>query len=168
MNEQEALSFGSLVPTASAVFIFVLLAGMIVLRWTRFGRNAYAVGGAEHSARLLGVPVGRTTIGVYALSGACAALAGVVHTIATFSGNGSNGMMWELDAIAAVVIGGTLLTGGVGGLSGTFLGIMIFGIIETAIRMDGRLNSWWTRIAVGVLLLGFILMQRALIREPKK
>jgi simple sugar transport system permease protein len=112
----------------------------------------------------MGLPVGRTKIGVYALSGFCSALAGAVYTLYTFSGNPTAGTMLELDAIAAAVIGGTLLTGGVGYVAGTLLGVLIFGIIQTAIIFDGRLSSWWTRIAIGILLLAFILLQRLLQR----
>jgi simple sugar transport system permease protein len=146
------------------VFLAVLAAGIYLAHWTRFGRNTYAVGGSEESAALMGLPVARTKIRVYALSGFCSALAGAVYTLYTFSGNPTAGMMLELDAIAAAVIGGTLLTGGVGYVAGTVLGVLIFGIIQTAIIFDGRLSSWWTRIAVGVLLLVFILLQRLLQR----
>ena len=81
-------------------------------------------------------------------------------------GNPTAGSMLELDAIAAAVIGGTLLTGGAGSMSGTVLGVLIFGVIQTAIVFDGRLSSWWSRIAVGVLLLAFLLAQRLLRRAP--
>jgi len=146
------------------VFLAVLAAGIYVAHWTRFGRAVYAVGGNEESALLMGLPVGRTKVGVYALSGFCSALAGAVYTLYTFSGNPTAGTMLELDAIAAAVIGGTLLTGGVGYVAGTLLGVLIFGIIQTAIIFDGRLSSWWTRIAIGILLLAFILLQRLLQR----
>jgi simple sugar transport system permease protein len=146
------------------ILLLVLAAGVYVAHWTRFGRNTYAVGGSEESALLMGLAVGRTKIGVYALSGFCSALAGAVYTLYTFSGNPTAGMMLELDAIAATVIGGTLLSGGVGYVAGTLVGVLIFGIIQTAIIFDGRLSSWWTRIAVGILLLVFILLQRLLHR----
>jgi simple sugar transport system permease protein len=96
---------------------------------------------------------------VYALSGFCSALAGVVYTLG-LSGNPSAAVGLELDAIAAVVIGGTLLTGGVGYVAGTLLGVLILGIIQTAITFQGSLSSWWTKIAIGLLLLIFILLQR--------
>jgi simple sugar transport system permease protein len=156
--------YESLAGLPALVFLMVLAAGIYVAHWTRFGRNTYAVGGSEESALLMGLPVARTKIGVYALSGLCSALAGAVYTLYTFSGNPTAGMMLELDAIAATVIGGTLLTGGVGYVAGTLLGVLIFGIIQTAIIFDGRLSSWWTRIAIGILLLAFILLQRLLQR----
>ncbi len=160
---------GHLVPATSArffsttalLFIAVLLIAMYVARYTRFGRNVYAVGGSEPSALLMGLPVGRTKVAVYALSGLCSALAGIAYTLDTSSGSAAEaGKLLELDAIAAVVIGGTLLTGGVGNVFGTLVGVLIFGIIQTAITFQGTLNSWWTRIAIGGLLLAFILMQK--------
>lgn len=150
-----------ILPAPALVFLAVLLVAMYVAHYTRFGRNVYAVGGSEASALLMGLPVGRTKVGVYALSGLCSALAGIVHTLYTSSGSAAEaGKLLELDAIAAVVIGGTLLSGGVGYVFGTLVGVLIFGIIQTAITFEGTLDSWWTRIAVGVLLLAFILMQR--------
>jgi simple sugar transport system permease protein len=108
----------------------------------------------------MGLPVGASKIGVYAVSGGCAALAGLAATVYTGAGNPALGIGLELDAIAVVVIGGTLLTGGRGHMFGTVLGVLIFGTIQSAILFDGRLNSWWIRIVVGGLLLGFILIQR--------
>lgn len=144
------------------IFVSVLLIAMVVAHLTRFGRNVYAVGGNEQAAVLMGLPVGRTKISVYAISGLCSAMAGVVHTLYSQSGNATAGTGLELDAIAAVVIGGTLLTGGVGYMAGTFLGVLIFGIIQTAITFQGTLNSWWTKIVIAFLLLCFIALQKAL------
>jgi galactofuranose transport system permease protein len=143
------------------LFLVVLGIGLYLAHYRPFGRAVYAIGGSESSALLMGVPILRTKVGVYALSGFCAALAGVVHTLYMSSGNASAGTMLELDAIAAVVIGGTLLTGGVGHLLGTLIGVLILGVIQTVISFESW-NSWWTRIAVGGLLLLFILLQRLL------
>ena len=107
----------------------------------------------------------RTKITVYAISGLCSALAGVVATFYMGSGNPALGAGFELDVIASVVIGGTLLTGGVGSQLGTLAGVLIFGTIQTALVFDGRLNSWWQRIAIGALLLAFILFQKVLSRR---
>ncbi|MGD8453495.1 MAG: sugar ABC transporter permease YjfF [Phycisphaerae bacterium] len=147
-------------PIMVIVFLAALLAALYVAHQTRFGRAVYAVGGSESSALLMGLPVGRTKVGVYTLSGFCSAMAGVLYTFYTSSGNPNAGTMLELDAIAAVVIGGTLLTGGVGNVFGTLIGVLIFGIIQTAITFEGTLSSWWTRIAIGGLLLAFILLQK--------
>jgi simple sugar transport system permease protein len=153
-----------LLPVTGVIFLAVLIVAVYLAHWTRFGRHTYAVGGSEESARLMGLPVGRTKIQVYAFSGLCSALGGAVYTLYTFSGNPTAGTMLELDAIAAAVIGGTLLSGGVGYVAGTLLGVLVFGIIQTAIVFDGRLSSWWTRIAIGFLVLLFILLQRLLQR----
>jgi ribose/xylose/arabinose/galactoside ABC-type transport system permease subunit len=142
------------------VFILLWLLAIVLAHCRRFGRNVYAVGGDASSALLMGLPVGRTTVGVYALSGLCAGLGGVMHALGTGAGDASVAYMFELDAIAAVVIGGTLLSGGVGYVAGTMLGVLILGIIATVPSYQGNLNSWWTKIAIGLLLLAFIGLQR--------
>lgn len=144
------------------IYFLVLAAAILLTHQTPFGRSVYAVGGSESSAKLLGIPIGRTKMAVYAISGFCSALAGVVATFYMGSGNPAVGAGFELDVIASVVIGGTLLTGGVGSQFGTVAGVLIFGTIQTALVFDGRLNSWWQRIAVGGLLLCFILFQKIL------
>jgi simple sugar transport system permease protein len=133
---------------------------MWVAHQTRLGRATYAIGGNEASALLLGLPVRRVRVMVYAISGFCAALAGVAWTFYTGSGRAVAGELLELDAIAAVVIGGTLLTGGVGYMAGTLIGVLIFGIIQTALTFEGTLTPYLMRIVVGSLLLGFILLQK--------
>ncbi|WP_438862079.1 galactofuranose ABC transporter, permease protein YjfF [Paractinoplanes aksuensis] len=145
----------------------VVLIAAIVLAWTRFGRNVYAIGGNADSALLMGLPVGRTRIAVYTLSGFCASLGGVLYSFYTSSGYSLHGQGLELDAIAAVVIGGVLLTGGSGYVLGTVLGVMVLGLIQTIITFQGDLNSWWTRIVVGVLLFAFIVLQRLVTRKAK-
>ena len=152
----------AVLPAVAMILIAVVAAGFVVAHFTVFGRNVYALGGNAESARLMGLPVAQTQTAVYAVSGFCSALAGVVATLYTGSGNPAMGVGLELDAIAAVVIGGTLLTGGVGFLVGTLLGVLIFGTIQSALVFDGRLNSWWLRIVIGLLLLGFILLQKAI------
>ncbi len=146
----------------AVLFVIVLLLGILVAHFTRFGRNIYAIGGNDTAALLLGVPVGRTIIGVYTLSSFLAALAGIVYAVYTRSGYPRAAIGVELDAIAAVVVGGTLLTGGVGYVAGTFIGIMIQGVIQTYVTFDGTLNSWWAKIVIGVLLFVFIVLQRML------
>lgn len=150
------------------VLLAVGVVGYAIAHHMRFGRNLLALGGNEQSAVLMGLPVGRTKIAVYACNGACAALAGIVSTFSTGSGDAARGNGAELDAIAVVVIGGTLLSGGRGHMLGTLLGVLIFGTIQAAILFDGRLSSWWMRIVVGGLLLGFILLQRFLTRRIER
>jgi ribose/xylose/arabinose/galactoside ABC-type transport system permease subunit len=149
-------------PATALIFLSLLVIALAVAHFTRFGRNIYAIGGNEQSSVLMGLPVGRTKVGVYALSGFCSALAGVVYAFYTSSGNPTAGTGLELEAIAAVVIGGTLLSGGVGFLAGTLIGVLIFGMIQTIITFQGNINSWWTRIIIGLLLLAFILLQKVL------
>jgi simple sugar transport system permease protein len=142
------------------IALAVLLAGIFISRSTKFGRTVFAIGGNEQSAILMGLPVARTKILLYGFSGFCAALAGLVFTLYTLSGYALDGKGMELDAIATVVIGGTLLTGGVGSVLGTLFGVFVYGIIQTLIVFQGTLNSWWTRIAIGFLVFAFCLLQR--------
>jgi galactofuranose transport system permease protein len=113
------------------------------------------------------LPVAHTRIGVYALSGFCSALGGAVFTFYVLSGYGLQGQGMELDAIAATVIGGTLLTGGVGYVIGSLFGVGILGTIQALITFDGTLSSWWTRIVIGALLCAFCLLQRLIERHAK-
>jgi simple sugar transport system permease protein len=143
------------------VAAIVVLVAAYVLAYTRFGRNVYALGGNQQSALLMGLPVGRTKIGVYAVSGFCSALGGLLLSFYMLSGYGQHAQGMELDAIAAVVIGGTVLTGGSGFVFGTVLGVLVLGLIQTLITFQGNLSSWWTKIFIGVLLFAFIVLQRA-------
>lgn len=145
------------------IMLLVFAAGIFVAQRTRFGTNVYALGGGPQTARLMGVPVGRTTIQIYALSGFLAGLSGIVFSLYTSAGYSLAAVGVELDAIAAVVIGGTLLTGGAGFVAGTLIGILIQGLIQTYITFDGTLSSWWTKILIGLLLFAFILMQKAIL-----
>jgi galactofuranose transport system permease protein len=153
------------VPITAVIYIVCVLAGLFILAYTPFGRTVFAVGGNEDASVMMGLPVGRTRILVYTLSGFCSALAAVVYTFYQSAGNPTAGMGLELDAIAVVVIGGTLLTGGAGGVLGTLLGTLIFGIIQTGIMFQGTLSSWWTKVAIGSLLLIFVAFQKLLSRK---
>ncbi|WP_116082446.1 galactofuranose ABC transporter, permease protein YjfF [Tropicimonas sp. IMCC34011] len=138
--------------------------GALIAHRTRFGASVFAIGGGEHTARLMGVRVGPVTVGIYAFSGFMAGLSGIVFSIYTGSGYPLATVGAELTAIAAVVIGGTLLTGGAGYMVGTLFGVLTMGLIQTYIVFDGSLSSWWAKIVIGVLLLLFILLQRGLLR----
>ena len=143
---------------------FVALAGGIVIaHFTRFGANVYAIGGDRTSAVLMGVPIRRTTVGIYALGGFYSALGGVIYAFYTSSGYPLAGSGSELTAIASVVLGGTMLTGGVGMVAGTLFGGMILGLIATIIIFNGTLNGAWIMIVSGVLLFVFIVLQRSLV-----
>jgi simple sugar transport system permease protein len=115
----------------------------------------------------MGMPVARTKILVYTLNGFCSALAGVVFSIYMLSGHGLYTTGLEMDAIASVVIGGTMLTGGVGYVIGTVFGVLIQGLIQTIIMFQGTLNSWWTKIVVGLLTLLFIGMQSLFVQRRR-
>ncbi|MEU7025966.1 galactofuranose ABC transporter, permease protein YjfF [Streptomyces sp. NPDC046275] len=151
---------GLFVSPAVVIALVVLALAFVVLHHTRFGRTVYALGGNESSARLMGLPVGRTKVAVYAVSGLCSALGGLLLTFYMLSGYALHAVGMELDAIAAAVIGGTLLTGGSGFVLGTALGVTVLGLIQTIISFQGTLSSWWTRIVIGGLLFVFILLQR--------
>jgi ribose/xylose/arabinose/galactoside ABC-type transport system permease subunit len=151
-------------PFTAVCLVAVVVAATALARWTRFGRNVYALGSSEASARLMGLPVGRTKILVYALAGLLSALGGCVATFYMQSGNPASFVGLELDAIAAAVIGGTMLRGGVGFIPGTLVGVLILGLIQTLITFQGDLNSWWTRIIIGGLLFVFILLQELISR----
>ncbi|MFJ2579231.1 galactofuranose ABC transporter, permease protein YjfF [Kitasatospora aureofaciens] len=158
---QTRIPLGDLFISPSVLIaLLVVAAAFVVLHYTRFGRNVYALGGSEQSALLMGLPVARTKTTVYAISGFCSALGGVLLTFYMLSGYGLHAVGLELDAIAAVVIGGTLLTGGSGYLLGTLLGVLVLGLIQTVISFQGTLSSWWTRIVIGGLLFVFIVLQR--------
>lgn len=151
---------GSFISISVIIALIVVLSAIYIAHFTRFGRNTYAIGGNEQSAILMGLPVARTKIMIYGFSGFCSALGGVVFTFYMLSGYGLHAVGLELDAIAAVVIGGTLLTGGVGYVAGTLFGVMIQGVIQTIITFEGTLSSWWTKIVIGMLLFVFIILQR--------
>jgi len=154
--------------TPSVIIALVVVAiGFVVLHYSRTGRTVYAIGGGEHSAMLMGLPVARTKVLVYVISGFCSAVAGVLFTFYTLSGYSLTAVGMELDAIAAVVIGGTLLTGGYGFILGSLLGVLLLGVIQTIISFEGTLSSWWTKIVIGSLLLVFIVLQRVLTARRK-
>ena len=151
----------------SLVGPLLLLVAIYLANFTRFGRTVYAIGNNEQSAMLMGLPVARTKIAVYAFGGFCSALAGIVFSISLLSGYGGYAPGMELDAIASVVIGGTMLTGGVGNVIGTLFGVLINGTIVSILQFNGTLSSWWTRIGVGALTLIFIGIQSLFYMKKK-
>lgn len=145
------------------VFIIMIIVGIIILQKTRFGRNVYAIGGNEQSAKLMGLPVGRTKVMVYGFNGFCSVLAGVCYALTVKSGWNLALQGGELEVITCAVIGGTLLTGGTGYMIGTLFGVLLKAVIPTLINFNGALSSWWSKIATGALLLLFICIQRAVV-----
>jgi simple sugar transport system permease protein len=152
------------VPPTALLFLLVLFMAALAFKYTRFGRNMLAIGGDPDSSRLMGLPVGFTRIVGYSLCGLCVGLAGFCTVLTDTAGKPNIGVGLELDAIAAVVIGGTRLTGGIGSVFGTLLGVLIIGLVRAIIIFDGRLPSPWQHITVGGLLLLFITLQRVLGR----
>jgi simple sugar transport system permease protein len=160
------LGGGHTLALTAVIFLAVVAVAIYVTRYTSFGRNIFALGGSEEAAVLMGLPVGRTKMLVYTASGLCAGLAGAVLTFDQSSGTHGAGVGMELDAIAAVVVGGTLLTGGVGSIVGTLVGVLTIGLLrEVIVNYVGNLNSGMTSLAIGLLLLLFVLLQRFMTRR---
>lgn len=149
------------------IALIILCVAVYLLKYTRFGRCVYAIGGNEQSANLMGLPVKKTKIAVYAISSFCAALAGVVFSFYTLAGYSLQNIGLELDAISSAVIGGTLLSGGVGSVIGTTVGVLIQGIIQTIVTYQ-NLNTWWTKVAIAALLCIFIVIQRIISLRTEK
>jgi ribose/xylose/arabinose/galactoside ABC-type transport system permease subunit len=154
--------------SSTILCLLVVAAAIIAAHYTRFGGRVYAIGGDAHSASLIGIPLAKTTVAIYAISAFLATLAGIVYSFYTFSGYSLAAVGVELDAIAAVVIGGTLLTGGYGYVVGTVIGVLIMGVVQTYISFDGTLSSWWTKIVIGLLLFCFIALQQVLVRTSPR
>lgn len=148
--------------------IAVLVLVFILLKFTRFGRAIYAVGGNEQSALLMGLNVRRTKLATYVLNGLLCAFGGFLFCLNTCAGFVEQAKGFEMEAIAASVIGGTLLTGGVGNVFGSLFGVLIKGTIETFITFQGTLSSWWTKITIAALLAFFIILQSLFARAKQK
>jgi galactofuranose transport system permease protein len=156
------------VPVLVTAVLYVL--GGIVLRYTRFGRHVLAIGGNEEAARLAGLPIARTLIVVYAMSGALAGLAGAFLAAISYSGSPITGLGWELSAIAAVVVGGTLLTGGVGSVGGTLVGVLLLGLIFNVLNFERgmgtfQITPFWENLIRGIFLLVVVVFQSRLAKR---
>jgi ribose/xylose/arabinose/galactoside ABC-type transport system permease subunit len=169
-----SVSRGSPAPyiTIPVVVAFLLLfAAIYIAQFTRFGRTVYAIGGNEgrneQSARLMGLPVNRTKMLVYTFNGLCSALAGLAYALFVESGHGLYASGFELEVIASVVMGGTMLTGGYGYVFGTLFGVMVLAVTQVLIQFIGSLSSWWTRIVIGILTLTFIGVQSILANRKE-
>jgi galactofuranose transport system permease protein len=166
----KGLGNGALLGVKWPVWIAVVLfaAGMVALYRTRFGQSVYAVGGSlggdAETARLMGVPVARTHVAVYTISGLLAGLAGALNAARLGSGVTVLGIGLELDAIAAVVIGGTLLTGGAGALAGTIAGVLLLGVIQNLINQVGDVPTAYQQVVSGAFLAVVVVAQTYLAR----
>ncbi|MBN3801748.1 ABC transporter permease [Paraburkholderia sp. Ac-20336] len=152
------------VPIPVLIFLALFAASLVVLRYSRFGRYVYAVGGNEKSARASGVPTRLILLSVYAICGGCAGLAGVVLNARTTSALTQAGVGYELDAIAAVVIGGTSLSGGIGGVAGTLFGVLIIGVINNGLDLMG-VSSYYQQVIKGAVIVCAVLLDIAARRE---
>lgn len=151
-----------------ALIIVVII--FLMLRYTRFGRSIYAVGGNSQSATLMGLDVRKTKMKTYVLSSFLTSIGGICYCLNTMCGTTTQATGLEMDAISSAVIGGTLLTGGVGNIIGTLFGVLINGTISTLVKSNGKLVSSWANIVTAILLCFFIILQAILanIKERKK
>ncbi len=163
---------GNFIPAKIELGVVVALAIVavifIILRWTRFGRNLYAVGGNNQSALMLGINVKRTKFYSYLLCGLLAGIGGYVYLMHTGAGNASNATAAEMQAIAAAIIGGTLLTGGVGNVVGTLFGVLSLKTISNIVIASGLREPYWQSITTGLMLCFFILLQSVVLSLREK
>ena len=143
------------------------LVGWTVLARTRYGTAVRAVGGSEEAAALMGLPIARVKVAMYTVSGLLAGLAGLLVAARSSSGQSTIGVGLELQAIAAVVIGGTLLNGGLGSIAGTLAGVLLLNVINNLINQVGTLSSYFQQVVSGVFLITVVLVQRYLVREQR-
>ncbi|HEY8446787.1 MAG TPA: ABC transporter permease [Thermomicrobiales bacterium] len=158
------------VPLPVVITAFAFLLGSIALNLTRFGRHVLAIGGNEEAARLAGLPIARTLVAVYALSGALAGLSGALLAAQGNTGSPIAGIGWELTAIAAVVVGGTLLTGGRGSVWTTLVGVLLLGLIFNELNFERgkgtfELTQYWEEVIRGAFLLLVVILQSRLTRR---
>ncbi|WP_181700968.1 ABC transporter permease [Chthonobacter albigriseus] len=159
-------------PIPAIVMIVVTLGGWFVLERLPTGRRVLAVGGGEDAARLMGLDVERLKFGVYAASGALAGLAGAILAAQFGAGQPTEGVGWELFAIASVVVGGTLLTGGVGSVGATFAGAMLLALLFNLLNFENgkgwiSLSAYWQSVIRGLFLLAFVLLQARIARTQE-
>ena len=152
------------------VALLIVILVFLMLKYTKFGRSIYAVGGNSQSATLMGLDVRKTKLKTYVLASFLASVGGICYCLNTMSGTTTQATGLEMDAISSAVIGGTLLTGGVGNVVGTLFGVMINGTISTLVKSNGKLVSSWANIVTAILLCFFIVLQAVLanIKERKK
>ncbi|WP_313581769.1 ABC transporter permease subunit [Lacrimispora sp.] len=167
VNKKGVVNYPFLYPSV-IIALAVLVLVFVVLKYTKFGRTIYAVGGNEQSALMMGLNVKRTKLLVYVINGFLCALGGFLFCLNTCAGFVEQAKGFEMEAIASAVIGGTLLSGGVGNVFGSLFGVLIKGTIETFITFQGTLSSWWTKITIAALLAFFILLQSLFAKAKEK
>lgn len=154
------------IPVVIALIVLILV--FLMLKYTKFGRSLYAVGGSEQSAIMMGLDVAKTKLKAYVLSSVLCSIGGICYCLNTMSGSVQQATGLEMDAISSAVIGGTLLTGGVGNVIGSFFGVLINGTISTLVKTNGKLLSSWSNIAVAALLCFFIILQSVFAKLKEK
>ena len=167
LNKKGVMIYPYIYPTV-IIALLILIAVFIMLKYTKFGRSIYAVGGNEQSALMLGLNVRKVKLKAYILDGFLCGVGSILFCLNTLGGFVEQAKGFEMDAIASSVIGGTLLTGGVGNVIGTLFGVLIKATIEAFITFQGTLSSWWTRITIAALLCFFIVLQSVLAMIKKK
>ncbi len=167
VNKKGLMNYPFLYPSV-IIALVVLVLVFVALKYTKFGRTIYAVGGNEQSALMMGLNVKRTKLLVYVINGFLCALGGFLFCLNTCAGFVEQAKGFEMEAIASAVIGGTLLSGGVGNVFGSLFGVLIKGTIETFITFQGTLSSWWTKITIAALLAFFILLQSLFAKAKEK
>lgn len=154
------------IPVVIALIVLILV--FLMLKYTKFGRSLYAVGGSEQSAVMMGLDVAKTKLKAYVLSSVLCSIGGICYCLNTMSGSVQQATGLEMDAISSAVIGGTLLTGGVGNVIGSFFGVLINGTISTLVKTNGKLLSSWSNISVAALLCFFIILQSVFAKLKEK
>ena len=167
LNKKGVMIYPYIYPTVVIALVLLVLA-FIMLKYTKFGRSIYAIGGNEQSALMMGLNVRRVKLKAYILDGFLCGVGSILFCLNTLGGFVEQAKGFEMDAIASSVIGGTLLTGGVGNVFGTLFGVLIKATIEAFITFQGTLSSWWTRITIAALLCFFIVLQSILAMVKKK
>lgn len=146
------------------VALIVVLVVYLMLKYTKFGRSIYAIGGNQQSATLMGLDVKKTKLKVYMLASFLTSIGGICYCLNTMAGTPQQATGLEMDAISSAVIGGTLLTGGVGNVFGSLVGVLINGTISTLVKSNGKLISSWSNVITAILLCFFIVLQSIFAR----
>ena len=156
------------IPPTVVIALIVVILIAVLLKYRKFGRELYAIGGRRQSALMMGLNVKKTIFNAYVLDGFLAGLGGFLFCLNSCAGFVEQAKGLEMDAISSAVIGGTLLSGGVGTPIGTLFGVLIKGTISSLITTQGTLSSWWTRIILSALLCFFIVIQSVVASMKKK
>jgi ribose transport system permease protein len=160
------------VPIPAIIAVVAYVVGWVVLNYTSAGRTVLAIGGNEDASRLMGLPVDRVKFYVYVVSGGLAGLAGVILASQFGAGQPIEGVGWELFAIASVVVGGTLLTGGVGSVGATLAGVLLLGLIFNVLNFENglgwiSLSAYWQSVIRGIFLLFVVILQSRLVAREE-